>query len=162
MVSKIPLLGSGKPDYVAALETTKQGMAAESRCRQAWLNSGLSIRPSDKYATNRFCEYRCQQKAMPVGAVDADHPSIVLDDDARDIVGKCRPDACADVHDRRFTKRGMQRVGRTQKIECRLQRHRAVVLALDDASADDETPLAMRHDIDRLTGMQKPHRPRSA
>jgi acyl-[acyl-carrier-protein]-phospholipid O-acyltransferase/long-chain-fatty-acid--[acyl-carrier-protein] ligase len=27
VVSKIPLLGSGKPDYVAALETTKQGMA---------------------------------------------------------------------------------------------------------------------------------------
>ena len=30
VVSKIPLLGSGKPDYVAALETTKLGMAQKA------------------------------------------------------------------------------------------------------------------------------------
>ena len=33
VVSKIPLLGSGKPDYVAALETGETGHGAQGRCR---------------------------------------------------------------------------------------------------------------------------------
>ena len=103
-------------------------------------------------------EERRQQEPVPIGAVDADEPAAGLDLHARHVVDKGGPDAGAHVEDLRFREGWVQRIRRAQQFERRAHRHGAVVLALDHRRTDDEAPVALRHDINRLARMQKTHR----
>jgi hypothetical protein len=104
-------------------------------------------------------DFRRDHEPMPIQPVDA-QATRPVPHDRGPMIRQRRPALRVQFENARFAKTGMHGERRAQQFERRTHAHRRHVFAFDFGCADHVEVFLLRRDIERITRMQQPHRPR--